>query len=72
MAAWLGGLTVCLLALAHTHDHPEFHQPCWVGWSAVACKDVVDLKALFASYEGKGGEGLDKNEGVSGRNRGHA
>jgi len=28
-------------------------------------------KALFVSLEGKGGEGLEKKEGVSGRNRGH-
>ena len=27
--------------------------------------------ALFASSEGKGGEGLEKKEEISGRNRGH-
>jgi len=31
---------------------------------------VIIFKALFASLEGKGGEGLGKKEQASGRNRG--
>ena len=32
---------------------------------------LIITKALFASLEGKGGEGFGKKEGASGRNRVH-